>query len=103
MTDRLLRTVALAVSVAAFASGLAACGKTGEMQQPPPLFGAKAKADYDAQQQANAQAAAARRANPEPQSLDPTAQPLTQAPYAQPIPGSPSPFGQPPASSGAAQ
>jgi predicted small lipoprotein YifL len=88
--------IAALVSAAALTTALAGCGKTGELMQPAPLFGAKAKADYDAQQRANAAADAARRAQPEPASQDPTDQPLTQAPYAQSIPGSPSPFGQPP-------
>ena len=41
----------LALLAAAFAGAgaLAGCGKQGVLKQPPPLFGARAKADYDAQ------------------------------------------------------
>lgn len=77
------------------AAALSACGKTGELEQPAPLFGANAKADYEAQQKAAA-AAAAKRAQPRPASIDPTSQPLDQAPYAQPIPGNSDPFGRAP-------
>jgi len=79
---------------------VAACGKTGELEQPAPLYGAKAKADYDAKRAAaaaeKANAAQIRRANPNGTPLDPTAQPPTQAPYASPLPGRTDPFGGPP-------
>ena len=79
---------------------LAGCGKTGELEQPAPLYGAKAKADYDARRAeaaaARARDAAARRNNPGGTPLDPTAQPPTQAPYASPLPGRTDPFGGPP-------
>ena len=83
MTSRPLIMMALLAS----ATALSACGKTGELQQPAPLFGAEAKADYDAKQAAEAEARAARRADPQPIPTDPTSQPLTQAPYSQTIPG----------------
>lgn len=50
-----LRLIALA-SLAALA--LAGCGKRGPLEQPPPLWGEKAKADYEAQQAAKAKAEA---------------------------------------------
>ena len=70
--------------------GLSACGKLGDLEQPPPLFGAKAKADYEAQHQQDAARARARAAALPPPAEDETdssAAPLTQAPYAPLIPG----------------
>jgi hypothetical protein len=85
------------------AAALSACGKTGELMQPAPLFGAQAKADYAAKQKAAAEAAArakaAKEAEPQPAATDPTAAPLTQAPYASPIQGRSDPFGTAPAGS----
>ena len=79
---------------------LSACGKTGQLEQPAPLFGEKAKADYDAKKRQEAEEKAAqeraRRANNVPAPDDTTAQPLTQAPYATPLPGVNDPFGHPP-------
>jgi predicted small lipoprotein YifL len=46
MTSRLL-LLALAAAAA-----LAACGRRGDLEQPPPLFGERAKAEYEAQQRA---------------------------------------------------
>jgi len=92
MTVRPLKTVALIGVALMGAASLSACGKTGELSQPAPLFGAQAKADYEARQQADAEARAAKRADPQPVSTDPTSQPLDQAPYAQPIPGQSGPF-----------
>jgi len=96
MTIRALKITALIGVAALAAGGLSACGKTGELVQPAPLFGAQAKADYDAKQQADAEARAAKRAQPDPVSTDPTSQPLDQAPYAQPIPGQSGPFSHSP-------
>ena len=80
------------------AVSLSGCGKTGELEQPAPLFGAQAKADYAAKKKAEAEARAredaARKAQPAPASVveDPTNQPLTQAPY---TPAIPNPTGNP--------
>ena len=49
MTSRLL-LLALAA-----AAGLSACGRRGDLEQPPPLFGERARAEYEAQQRARAQ------------------------------------------------
>ncbi len=49
MTSRLL-LLALAAATA-----LSACGRRGDLQQPPPLFGERARAEYEAQQRAGAQ------------------------------------------------
>jgi predicted small lipoprotein YifL len=57
-----LRPVLLAVLLLA-GTTLASCGKQGDLEQPAPLFGAKAKADYEAKQKAKAEAAAAKKAD----------------------------------------
>jgi hypothetical protein len=93
MIARLSMTVLFLASV-----GLAGCGKLGELDQPPPLFGAQAKADYAAQKHAEdaarARASAARAPAPEDDNAqDPGALPLTQAPFAPPIAGRSDPEG----------
>jgi hypothetical protein len=79
------------------ALSLSACGKTGQLEQPAPLFGSKARADYDAQQRKRAadQAAAerARKANTVATPDDAAQQPLPQAPYAPSLPGRSDPLG----------
>ena len=93
MTPRLILAALFFSSVA-----LSGCGKVGELEQPAPLFGAKAKADYEAKKRAEADAKAkAKKDNSEPTTPnvpDPNHPPLTQAPYATPMPGAGnSPFG----------
>ena len=100
------RTVSIARVglIAAFfgAVALSGCGKTGELEQPAPLFGAQAKADYTAKKKAEAEERArqdaARKAQPQPATVveDPTNTPLTQAPY---NPQIPNPTGNPRAGS----
>jgi hypothetical protein len=101
MTPRPL-IIALALACAA---GLAGCGKTGELERPAPLFGAQAKADYDAQKAeeaaAKARDIAARRRPRGDTVFDPVDAPPTQAPYAPSIPGRTDPFGSGPLTSGA--
>jgi hypothetical protein len=87
---------ALMIATLLAAPLLSSCGKTGELEQPAPLFGAQAKADYEAKQKEEAEARAARRADPSPASTDPTSQPLSQAPYSESIPGRTGPFSQAP-------
>jgi predicted small lipoprotein YifL len=93
-------TRSLMIALVFAGAGLAGCGKTGELEQPAPLFGAKAKADYDAKkrQEAAARAAAAseRRDSTVVTPDDAAQQPLTQAPYAPAIPGRTDPFGHAP-------
>jgi hypothetical protein len=74
---------------------LTGCGKIGELDQPAPLFGAQAKADYAAKQQAatDAKARAAAKRSELPPAPNPDAEPLTQAPYAPSIPGRSDPLG----------
>ena len=43
------------------ALSLGACGKLGPLEQPPPLFGAQAKADFAAEQAAKEAAKAAKK------------------------------------------
>jgi hypothetical protein len=51
MTPRLLIFALLAAGVAAGASG---CGRQGDLERPAPLFGAKAKAQYERNKAAKA-------------------------------------------------
>jgi predicted small lipoprotein YifL len=101
-------SLALGAAVLAAAAGLAGCGKQGPLERPRPLFGEKAKAEYDAQkaQEARdeAQRAAQRPAGANQQAPDNTAptsrdlrdpnqrlSPASQAPIA----GAPNPGGPP--------
>jgi predicted small lipoprotein YifL len=94
MIARLTFAVALLASTA-----LAGCGKLGDLEQPAPLFGAQAKADYAAQQHAKdaarnrAQAAGQPAAEQNGNTPDPNLLPLHQAPFAPPIPGRGDPNG----------
>lgn len=97
-------------SVLVLAGGLPACGKQGVLEQPPPLFGSRAKAEYEASQKAAAAAAERRAAQnnapgsaeaesdddspPTKRSIQDPAQRLTPASRA-PIQGAPNPFGGP--------
>ena len=102
----------LAVTVAA-ALALGACGKVGALDQPAPLYGAKAKADYDARKQADADKAQTEKDQdqierlPTEKPYDPNADPSPSrlvpvtgeppAPNAPPSPGVlPDPMNQPP-------
>jgi len=84
--------LALAAAGAALAGlGLSGCGKTGNLEQPAPLFGTEAKAQYAAQKKAEAEekarANAARKAQPTgPIVDDPDSQPLPNGPYNPPNP-----------------
>ncbi len=42
----------MAATAAIAAAGLSGCGKIGVMEQPAPLFGERARADYEAQRRA---------------------------------------------------
>lgn len=96
------RPLVFAAAVALAAAGLTACGKVGDLEQPAPLWGAQAKADYakkKAEQEARDQAAAEQRNKPALPSqpgavLDPAnvPSPVKQAP----LPGTNDPFGQAP-------
>jgi predicted small lipoprotein YifL len=70
------RLIALAV-IASVA--LVGCGKRGTLERPPPLWGAKAKADYEAQKKADAEGrdAGDQRTGPE------RGNPITQPPESQ--------------------
>ena len=98
----------LMMAAFAGAAALAGCGKQGVLEQPPPLFGARAKADYQARKAQEARDEAQRAAavqTRDDQSAgdnaprtrrdvkDP-AQVLSPASVA-PVPGPPNPFGAP--------
>lgn len=93
MNVRVWTVVGLVASLA-----LAGCGKLGSLDQPAPLFGAKAKADWEAKKRAEADQKARSKdkdnSQPDrPNPPDPNNPPLTQAPYATAIPGHNDPFG----------
>jgi hypothetical protein len=75
----------------AFVAGvcLSGCGKLGDLDQPAPLFGQKAKSDYELHKQEAAQARAHAAATPPPENtdVDSNAPPLQDAPYAPTLPG----------------
>jgi predicted small lipoprotein YifL len=50
------RAVTAALAVIAFAAALSGCGKQGPLDQPGPLWGDKAKANWAAQQAKSAEA-----------------------------------------------
>ncbi|HEY3888443.1 MAG TPA: hypothetical protein VGL73_07710 [Caulobacteraceae bacterium] len=93
--------IARPVYAAAFLAGLAlsGCGKLGDLEQPAPMFGAQAKADYEAQHRAQdaararAQAARTPEAEQNGNTPDPNALPLHVAPIAPPVPGRTDPDG----------
>ncbi|MEO6340498.1 MAG: hypothetical protein ABIO39_10700 [Caulobacteraceae bacterium] len=90
---------------------LAGCGKQGVLEQPPPLFGSKAKARYEESRQQAEAAAAARAAQAPVGSAEKAAAEQDNAPLTKrdiqdpaqkltplsraPIPGAPNPFGAP--------
>ena len=97
-----LRTALLLSAAAALA--LTACGRVGVLEQPAPLWGAKAKADYQAKKDAAAAAAKAAKdeGQPEPLAPDTPGAPTGAAPpqdtlRAQPAPGMRPPPNAPPA------
>jgi hypothetical protein len=82
---------------------LSGCGRPGSLDQPGPMFGAQAKADWDAKKRAEADAAAKAKAKDKdnsepdrPNPSDPNNPPLAQAPYSTPLPGVNNPFGSAP-------
>ncbi len=82
--------VALAAIIA-----LGACGKVGALDQPAPLYGAKAKADYDARKKASADKSQAKKDQDQIERL-PTEKPYD--PNADPAPSRMVPVtGEPPA------
>ena len=106
------RTSAL-LFIAASALVLTACGKIGTLEQPAPLYGEKAKADYRARKAAETAAAQTKKDDSQIETLptdkryDPNAdpgpsryQPIPGAPTAPNAPGPqgvlPDPFNHPP-------
>ena len=82
------------------ASALAGCGKVGPLDQPAPLYGEKAKAQYEAKKEAAAAAKAKAKENDEPESIapdkpyDPNADPGPMR--GMPVPGQPTMPNAPP-------
>jgi hypothetical protein len=81
----------LIIALALAGVGLAGCGKTGLLEQPAPLFGAQAKADYAARKKTDADAKARTAAAKKAQSTapivdDPDGQPAPTGPYNPPNP-----------------
>ena len=104
-SQRLRRSAVLFVGLALISS-LAACGRQGSLERPAPLFGSRARAEYEAQKAQEARDDAQRRAQSsgvaEPEAsransrrevLDPN-QTLSPASSA-PLPGAPNPLGGP--------
>jgi hypothetical protein len=83
--------IPLMIALVFAGSPLAGCGKTGLLEQPAPLYGAEAKAEYAQRKQqdaeAKARANAAKKAEPQaPIVDDPNTTPLTDAPLSTPLP-----------------
>lgn len=68
------RHATLLLSVAALLA-LTACGRVGALDQPAPLYGEKAKADYQARKAAAAAAAKAAKDEGQPAPLPPDTHP----------------------------
>lgn len=100
----LRRSAALILGLVAVA-GLSACGKMGSLERPAPLFGARAKAEYEAERAQEARDDAQRRAQssgdqPQTPNENSRREVLDQnqrlAPAsAAPMPGAPNPIGSP--------
>ena len=97
------RLAAVAAVMLLAGTSLAGCGKQGPLERPAPLFGSRARAQYEAEKAQEAKDEAQRRAQmgeadpaetvqtPRREVLDPN-QRNTPASSA-PIPGAPNPFG----------
>jgi predicted small lipoprotein YifL len=100
------RRLAALVGVSLLALGaLAGCGKQGGLDRPAPLFGSRARAEYEAQRAQDARDEAQRAAQrgetqpattttPRPREARDPNQRLEPASVA-PVPGAPNPFGGP--------
>ncbi len=89
MTRYALAPIGLALGIAA--AGLCACGKVGYLEQPAPLWGEKAKADFRAKQAAHAAASTSHGAQtpePLPETLEPP-EPGAATPLTAPQPAPP--------------
>ena len=75
---------------------LSACGKVGQLEQPAPLWGAKAKADYQARRAAAAAHDEQNRSIPPDPLPDGAAAPIPSVPTPSPRVPSASPPGAPP-------
>ncbi len=75
------------------ALGLSGCGKLGSLDQPAPMVGDKAKADYAQRQAEAARARAAKTPPADVTTVDSSYLPVQQAPYHPPVPGREDPYG----------
>jgi hypothetical protein len=94
--------LALAVLAAGFLSG---CGKQGALERPAPLFGSRARAEYEAERaqearddaqrrgQTTGQQPAAANENSRREQLDPNRR--LEPASVSPVPGAPTPMGAP--------
>ncbi len=88
-------TVVALAAVLATGGLLAGCGKQGDLDQPAPLWGAKAKADYEARHRA---ASAEANKTSRPGSVQENADPATSSATTRQSPqagSNPDPFGGP--------
>lgn len=107
MNGDMRRKAALALGLMALA-GLSACGKMGALERPAPLFGDRARAQYEAERaqeaaddaqrrgQATGSQAAPPAENSKREPIDPNRK-LSPASSA-PLPGAPNPMGSGPVS-----
>jgi len=101
-----IRRLALIAGVSLLAAGaLAGCGKQGSLERPAPLFGSRARAEYEAQRSQAAQDEAQRAeqrgaVQPPPGERPPSARELRdpnqrlEPASTDPLPGAPNPFGR---------
>ncbi len=93
MSRNIATITAAAVGLAMLLGG---CAKVGVLDQPAPLYGAKAKSEYQVEKAAAAKAAAEQPDNGKPEPLPNPTDPATDTGpiHSQPPPGQPpSPFG----------
>ena len=88
MTRPILRPLLLTALLLG-ATSLTACGKQGALERPAPLFGAQAKADYEAKKKADAQDAAKKKTDKDADDADPYQARTVEAPSAITQPNNP--------------
>jgi hypothetical protein len=100
------RAAALAGLGILAAAGLAGCGKQGVLERPAPLFGSRARAEYEAERAQEARDQAQRDAQRPATQAQPGEPPATSREIrdpnqrlnpasSAPLPGAPNPFGGP--------
>ena len=84
---------ALALAGLALAAALAGCGKTGELQRPPPLFGRASATPQDQARERQDPSQPVRTIDPRSQHLDPSPPRINPLPGQNPDPTAPGPQG----------